>query len=154
MWKLINRFYRLSWRRKTEIITIFGLLGWYRIIVLTQPMKVWSQSLGETGQNLVYLHTPEDLLFIRKLRLDIARIAPMTWWNSNCLAQALCAAHLLRQHHVSYQLFLGVLILQNEIKAHAWLKSDNIYVTGEYEHERYHVVTTYTFKAQDHHYDI
>ena len=76
--------------------------------------------------------------------------ACFTPWNSTCLVQVLTAQRMLHQRGIAGAFYLGAasgsdVAEQPSLTAHAWLKCDNEFITGESGHERYIVVSSFSW---------
>jgi hypothetical protein len=74
----------------------------------------------------------------------LARYVP---WDAKCLARALAGKWMLQKRGIPSSLYLGVEQVQGvekQLGAHAWLRCNNMFVTGESEHKRFKVLATFT----------
>ena len=51
-------------------------------------------------------------------------------WKSECLVRALVARRMLLKRSFASTLYMGVRMENGELKAHAWLRCGDLYVTG------------------------
>jgi hypothetical protein len=141
--KTLKRFCKLSFRNKRLTLHILGLLGFYRMQVLALPFKKWVHPVGVIGLQAEPNVVTQNHALLRQLRVGIPLIAQRTPWRSNCLAQALTAAHILRQKHIAYTLYLGVNTMKPQtLSAHAWIQVGNLILTGNDHLSQYKVATT------------
>jgi hypothetical protein len=71
---------------------------------------------------------------VRRVRRALRRASKRTPWESACLARAIAGKKMLDRRGIPSTLYLGVLKDNKEkkdMKAHAWLRSGNIYLTGK-----------------------
>ena len=73
----------------------------------------------------------------------VTLISSKTPWESKCLVQALTAQRMLKSKGISTTIYLGVRKEGNEMKAHAWLRCGEYYVTGGAIREQYTVVAKF-----------
>jgi hypothetical protein len=66
-----------------------------------------------------------------------------------CLAQAVAAKMMLGRRGVPSTLYLGLAKdEQQKLRAHAWLRSGEVIVTGARERDKFHVVATFVDTAR------
>ena len=84
----------------------------------------------------------------------MASAAKYTPWQSLCLAQVLVTQRLLAKRNISGQFSLGVLRnreLTDDVgglSAHAWLQCGDVIVSGVAGHERFTVVSNFSWDGQ------
>ena len=81
--------------------------------------------------------TVAKTLIVRKALLRGLHYLP---WKGKCLIQALAAKILLKMVHLPGIIFLGVAKDEDQLKAHAWLKSGNQFICGQDGHKKYTIV--------------
>lgn len=87
------------------------------------------------------LNDPQQL---RKVAWAVHKVSGYTPWESKCLVQAIAAKRMLKSRKIVSTLYLGVARNHsNELKAHAWLRSGPVYLTGGRGHESFTVVATF-----------
>ncbi len=79
----------------------------------------------------------------RRISSRVLFVSAKTPWESKCLVQALTAQKLLKNQGISTTIYLGVRKEGNEMKAHAWLRCGEYYVTGGAIREQYTVVARF-----------
>ncbi|MCG2784735.1 MAG: lasso peptide biosynthesis B2 protein [Anaerolineae bacterium] len=143
--KKLRTFLLLPWIDKALVFEAILWLGLMRLAVLTLPFKRVSSLLGQAGASSpeAPLAPSEAQTAIRVARA-IRRTQPFTPWDSNCLAQALTARHMLARRGMPSTTYLGATIEgQKGIIAHAWLRCGPWILTGAQGHKRYKVVATF-----------
>lgn len=125
----IYKFIKLENKRKILFIKAFVILGISRALVLSISFKNLSKNLGTHSVETSYEEC-EDITVIRPIKWAVNTAAKFTPWNSNCLAKAITAQRMLNKRKISSTIYFGVIKEKGELKAHAWLRSGNIYVTG------------------------
>jgi hypothetical protein len=126
--KKVYIFIKLDYKRKWLFTLAFILLGISRALVLSRDFKALSKGFGVHGKETYEIC--EDIEITRLIQWSINTAARFTPWNSNCLAKAITAQKMLSKRKISSTIYLGVAKDNNELIAHAWLRSGNIYVTG------------------------
>ena len=79
----------------------------------------------------------------RHISWVVTLTASNTPWESKCLVQALTAQKMLKNKGISTTIYLGVRKEGNEMKAHAWVRCGQYYVTGGAIREQYAVVAKF-----------
>ena len=77
---------------------------------------------------------------VSRLVINTARYCP---WNANCFAQAIVARILLGWFGLPYRLYFGLRREDTELKAHAWVCSGQLFVTGSDGFKHHTVVGCY-----------
>lgn len=121
-------------REKWLFTEAYMLLGLMRLAVSLLPFKWLIRSLKQsTGTIAPPALLPEQ----KRIATSVARLVPAaaggTPWESVCLVQALTAQRMLKRRGIPGVFYLGVMYdadTEKKMKAHAWLLSDDIIVTG------------------------
>lgn len=109
------------------------LLGLARLLILAVSFKRLATHLGEPAAAAsLPLLAPEQQRRARLISRTVQIAARHTPWTSNCFPQAVVARWLLGWHGIPFTLCFG---LQRDadrptLRAHAWVASDRIQVTG------------------------
>lgn len=126
---------------------VWLLLGISRLAVLTVPFRHLAPLLGPNQgvECWVPLATPRQQHRGIQIGRTVRTAARVTPWDSNCLAQALTAALLLRLSGVPHAIHLGVARdrANGSVKAHAWVSSGRVRVTGGDGFRRFTVVSSF-----------
>lgn len=120
----IRAFGRLSRNEQMVFSEAYFLQLAIGLILKVIPFK-WIPGLfsGPSGQTLSA--SPLISLQIKHATQSAGRICP---WKNKCLVQSLAARRMLNRRKIISQLFLGVILTDNnKMRAHAWLK------TGDFE---------------------
>lgn len=133
-----RRFVRQHWRLQAE--TLF-YLTWCQVALRAVAFKRLAPGLGAS-----MLETPLELdpglqAIARDVRLMIRVVAARLPWASSCLVRAMAARHVLRRRGLPCTLYLGVDPKLPPLRAHAWLRSGVVYVTGAPARQAYRPVT-------------
>ncbi len=122
------------------------MLGVARVMVLTLPFARITRMLGVPGKDLKRrTFTPEQLHRAAVVSRAIQRIQPFTPWDSNCLAQAIAAHHMLHRRNLPSTVYLGAALTEQKsgLVAHAWLRCGQWIITGAVGINRYRVVASF-----------
>lgn len=132
----------MPWHYLTFIEAAFWLVI-MRVILRFVPFKHIAPRLGtareETPQTTITTHQTS----IERVRWAIHRIAPLLPGETVCFPRALAGAQMLRMRGIPSTLYLGVSLKNEEMKAHAWVRSGSIIVTGKREMPYYTPVATF-----------
>ena len=128
------------------------LMTVYRHKLKHKKFPELAKKLGEERKTsfLVPLLPNCKRIHVMSLRAALGRAVKLSPWHLNCLAQALCAAHLLRRYHVPHSLFFGVKHSTNNpaaLEAHAWVMAGRYSVCGGFSFEQYTALNCFTHHA-------
>ncbi|WP_256442620.1 lasso peptide biosynthesis B2 protein [Exiguobacterium sp. S90] len=132
---------KLSLRDVGRALEAFVLLGIARMLVLLLSFRYVAPLLGsETGEGRRQI-SPSAVTVVR---LAISRSHHRTPWTSNCLAQSLAATWMLKRRGCATTTYLGVRRdANNQIIAHSWTMTGDMFVTGKRAHERFTVTKVF-----------
>jgi hypothetical protein len=74
----------------------------------------------------------------------VSRAASHTPWQSACLVQSLAVQKMLQRRRIPGVFYLGI-FKEDEMKAHAWSQCDGIILTGKQGHEKFTVVSVFSW---------
>jgi len=132
------RFIRRHWRLQGE--TLFFLV-WCQIALRSVAFKRLAPRLGVAMQETPAELAPAHEAIARDVRLMVRIFAAKLPWTSSCLVCAMAARHLLHRRGLPCTLYLGVNRDQPPLRAHAWLRSGVVCVTGASGRETYKAVS-------------
>ena len=121
-------------RSRTEYLLFaeaWILLAFARAVLILFPFKKIAPLLGK-----VMYEVPQEALgrgtaIQQPVGLAIARACRFSPWRTKCFEQAIAAKLMLKRRGVKTTVFFGVLKdASQKIHAHAWLKSNEMIVTG------------------------
>jgi len=145
--KLASFFYKPAFS-KLWFIPVWLMLGVSRLLIVTITFRRLAPYLGKPVGVSAYSH----LLTVKQEAhaLRIARVIRLTArycpWVANCFPQAITARLLLGLYRIPYSLYFGLCRdpETKEFKAHAWVTSGRIPVSGGHSFQYYTVVGCYT----------
>jgi hypothetical protein len=115
-----------------------SLFLWFcQLLILLVPMKVYLPLFSDPKKRIFRKTTFDRVLTVRKALLRGLHYLP---WNAKCLVQALAGKLLLKFFHLPGTIFFGVLKEDGKLKAHAWLKAGNQFISGKEGHRKFTVV--------------
>lgn len=151
MTERLRKFFALDSESRTLFFQAYYLLGTIRFALLTSSFKNLVASL--TVHREVVGQAPldtESLALAHRIGWAVRTAARFTPWNSSCLVQVLAAQRMLQKRGIAGAFYLGAATGSEEgeelgMSAHAWLKCDDNFITGEPGHERYTVVSSFSW---------
>jgi hypothetical protein len=148
----LNKFIALAPRHKLILAQAWFMLGLYRAGVLLLSFKRLTRELQHHALPVPAAQLPgeqrEEALMIGRLVAAAGRFTP---WQSLCLTQVLVAQRLLARRNIPGQFYLGVrrgCELTDDptgLSAHAWLQCGEDIVNGRVGHERFTVVSAFSW---------
>lgn len=148
----LQKFTALPTRHKLLLAQAWVMLGWYRAAVLLLTFKHLASQLRHHPLAMPPPALPPDqrdeAVAIGRLVAAAARFTP---WQSLCLTQVLVVQRLLARRNIPGQFYLGVRRGRERtddptgLSAHAWLQCGDDIVNGRAGHERFTVVSTFSW---------
>ena len=86
----------------------------------------------------------------REVAWAVAAASRFTPWSSTCLVQVLAAQRLLQRRSIPGAFYIGAAAGEEGatvagLEAHAWLRCGEHFITGRSGHDRYTVVTAFSW---------
>jgi hypothetical protein len=142
-----SSFLKLSLFIQIGFIPCWLLLGIARASIFIISFKHLAPKLGiPMGVHAwVPLNSTSQQLRAVMIRRLIGLTARYTPWDSNCFPQAVVARFLLGFYNIPYALFFGLRRDEEsgELKAHAWVVTGRVFVTGGQSFSQFTVVGCY-----------
>lgn len=126
----IKTFILIDFDTKKMIISCIFITAISRYSILNVEFKHLKDKLGKTGEETPYSEELKNYNIAKKVSWIVITVSRYTPWESKCLVQAMTAQKLLRKYNIKSTLYLGVRKSENELKAHAWLRCGEYFVTG------------------------
>ena len=147
----LKAFHSLTSGQKRLFLPSYRLLGVMRFAILTRSFK--SLVAGLEVHREVYEQAPlaaGDFATAHQIGWAVRKAAQFTPWDSTCLVQVLAAQRMLQQRGISGVFYLGATTQLDEaskpgLSAHAWLKCGQDFITGESGHQRFTVVSAFSW---------
>ena len=145
----IKRFIALGRAEQGLFLLAYGILGVMRAAILLLPFKWLSRSLRQLpGPSHSVALSESQQRAALQVGEAVTRAARYTPWNSNCLAQALTAYHLLYHRGIPGVICLGAArdtAVQGKLTAHAWVRAGDTILTGAAGHEAFSEFTLFAW---------
>jgi hypothetical protein len=138
----LRRFGQLSGPERLMLAEAFFWLALARAAVVLLPFRWIAPRLGEVNRETPDELSPAEMALARRTGGMVRRASRYTFWQSNCLAQAIAAAIMLRRRRVATTLYLGVMLREKRLEAHAWLRGGAEILTGAAGRQRFRVIST------------
>ncbi len=102
-----------------------------RYKILKTPFNKLKIQLGEYNKESAEEVSIETYKKAKQIRWIVTHISQHTPWESLCLVQAMTVQKMLKKRNISTTIYLGVnKDKNNEMKAHAWIRCGQMYITG------------------------
>ncbi|MCM3131524.1 lasso peptide biosynthesis B2 protein [Paenibacillus polysaccharolyticus] len=141
MFRKVKAYFSLPSTIRRLIWEAYVLLGWARI-QKARPFAKIAPGLG-----IPMLETPvvglnrNQVIEIRNISKAVMLASKYTLWESQCLVMAIAAMKMLERRKIASTLYMGTARnKQGQLKAHAWLRSGKLIVTGADTMDQYTVV--------------
>ena len=151
MFRKIRKFFALDHDARRMLIQAWRLLGAVRIAILATSFKrlVAKLTVHREAVDQVPLNA-DSLAVAHTIGWAVRTAARFTPWKSSCLVQVLAAQRMLQQRGIAGAFYLGAAPgsegeKQQTLDAHAWLKCNDNFITGESGHERFTIVTSFSW---------
>lgn len=138
----VSKFIKISSFEKILFFEAVLLLFLVRFAIFLLPFRKIAPRLG-TNMKKTPEHVPEQSIEILQfIKYSLSRANRLTPWKNRCLVQAIAGKIMLKRRKIPSTLFLGVSKDKGKVlKAHAWLRSGEIILTGEEGREQFKVVS-------------
>ncbi len=103
---------------------------YYRLIIKNIPMKKLEPRLGKRGEESIAEESIEHLRTAKLYAFHVNRITERLPWEEKCFVRALTLRKLLGEAGIPCTIYLGVHLVDGQMKAHAWLRCGQLYATG------------------------
>ncbi|MBN2682328.1 MAG: lasso peptide biosynthesis B2 protein [Bacteroidales bacterium] len=136
------KYFRLSSsERKIFYLCVSNLFkAWYK--TRFQAPKKYLKKVGLEG-TIAKNPISEDFEYIFSVKRGIARAVKVTPFKTKCLQQAIAGKIILNKNSIPCTIYFGLSKKENKLKAHAWLKAGEVFVTGQKGHKDFTVVSTF-----------
>ena len=151
MLKKAQIFLSLSSDQKRLFLQAYRLLGTMRFAIPTRSFKSLVANLDvHRGVHDQPPLDSDDLATAHQIGWAVRKAAQFTPWQSACLVQVLAAQRMLQKRGIAGVFYLGAdnSGVEDEAPtflAHAWLKCGDEFITGEQGHERFTVVSAFSW---------
>jgi len=147
----IRKFFKLDPERKGLFIQACFLLGSIRLSLSRKTFKAHIAGLElHHGAVLQPLSEASNQKTARSVGWAVQTAANFTPWKSTCLVQVLAAQRMLKKRDIPGVFYIGAAsgVAEDErptLLAHAWLKCNDEFITGESGHQQYTVISSFSW---------
>ena len=147
----IRKFLALDWQHKRLFLQAYLVLGKVRYSLLRRPFKTLVADLDVSRDAVVQTPLqPSARATALAVGWAVRTAANFTPWESTCLVQVLAAQRLLQKRGIAGVFYLGATNTGASDEApgflaHAWLKCDGEFITGEPGHRNYTVISSFSW---------
>jgi hypothetical protein len=149
MLRPLRQFLRLDRQRQQLFLEAWRELAAARSALAFKPFKQVVDGLELRRRPSEPAALGEDAQeTARRVGWAVRAAARYTPWKSTCLVQVLAAQQMLERRLLPGAFFIGAAPGEDRgigLEAHAWLKCGEAFVTGESGHERYVVVSEFSW---------
>jgi len=151
MLRRIRKFLALDRQHKKLFLQAYLVLGKVRYSLLRRPFRKLVAGLDVSRDAVVQAPLePSARATALAVGWAVRTAANFTPWESTCLVQVLAAQRMLQKRGIAGVFYLGA--TNNRVSdespgflAHAWLKCNGEFITGETGHEQYTVVSSFSW---------
>lgn len=143
-----NRLSRYSLKKIILYGSVYVLLGLANLLIKLVSFKKLVRLISNSDRAAEAVLTPRKAARLRSIRNAIVSVSRRTPWRSKCFEQAVTASLILRVLGISHQISFGLNTDNNELKAHAWLLVNDIWVTGFMTRMGFTAVSVYFYTSK------
>jgi hypothetical protein len=132
--KAVKKFVQIPFNEKKLLIEALWELCRARLLLLLVPFRRIAPGMGEHMKETAEEPLSRHLETLGHIRRALRRASRHTPWANACLVQALAGKNMLKRRGIPYTLYLGLTKngkIEKGMKAHAWLRSGNLVLTGK-----------------------
>lgn len=150
IFRRIRKFFALPARDRALFVEAVFSLGTMRRALKRRPFRELVAGLERhPGALAASGSSTTDAVTAQAIGRAVQSAATVTPWESACLVQALAAQRMLQKRGIAGVFYLGATTpskaVDSEMAAHAWLMCGDAIITGEAGHERFTVVSTFSW---------
>lgn len=140
----LAKFLRLPHSDRLLLVEAAVWLGMARLSVMLVPFRRIAPFLGRHMSESTQSIEPGYRNLAERISWAVGTASRHVPWKCECLAQALAGKAMLKRRGVGSTLYLGVAKDNGEnLKAHAWLRSGDLFVTGVWNANQFTVISTF-----------
>ena len=151
MLKRIRKFLALDWQHRKLFLQAYLVLGKVRYSLLRRPFKKLVAEMDVSRDAVVQAPLePSARATALAVGWAVRTAASFTPWESTCLVQVLAAQRLLQKRGIAGVFYIGARNtgardVGSGFRAHAWLKCNGEFITGESGHQKYTVISSFSW---------
>jgi Transglutaminase-like superfamily len=129
--RLLRKVLQWSSADRRLVLESAVTLIWARISLLLFPFAVLARRLGVPQSETSLESDPHSDAVVARVRWAVNGVSNRLPWKSSCLVRALAGQRVLARRRLPATLYFGVRRKDEELQAHAWLRSGRIFVSGD-----------------------
>ena len=123
--KQIHKFIHLPHKEKLLFVEALFFLFFSKFLLFL-PFKYCMKKVKRKQQ----LFTNADHEILKEICIAVRRANRFAIWKNVCLVQSFAARFMLQRRNIASTMYLGLQLKnEKEIAAHAWLLSNDVYIT-------------------------
>ena len=140
----LAKFARLSGPDRLLFLEAALWLGIARLGILIIPFRRIAPFLGKHMAESPLSMEPTHRNHVERISWAVQTASRHMPWESTCLAQAMAAKGMFKLRGIQSTIYLGLAKDgEEELTAHAWLRSGDVTVVGTRGNDRFTVVSTF-----------
>ena len=117
--------------QKKLTVQVWWYAAVFRVKIKFVPMKWLEKTFGIQNEDTELGDIePAVRKRLRQISYHVNRVASHTPWESLCLVRALTAQRIMKKEGLESTMYLGVMLEDGKMEAHAWIRHKDFYVTG------------------------
>ena len=121
---------KLTYKKIILYFCVLVYLGISNVMIKLVPFAKLVRIVSNSEKTTHVVLTNKMMSRINSIKHAVYSISPITPWRSKCFEQALTASFFLKICGISHTIHFGLNNDNSDLKAHAWLTVNEIYVTG------------------------
>jgi hypothetical protein len=143
----LGKFLRLSSSEQWLLLEAAIWLGIAKLSLLIIPFRWIAPFLGRQIAETPEREKSEQKNIAEQISWAVQTASKHLPWECNCLAQAIAGKTMLTRRGITSTLYLGLTKNREEnLKAHAWLRSGNVIVIGAQGMNQFKVISAFAEK--------
>lgn len=141
---------QLSWREWRVLVEAGGWLAAARLAVWFMPFRRLAKGLGKKMAESPTTETEVQRSSAFLISWAVQGLGQRLPWMSQCLVQALAATWMLQRRCIPSTFYFGLAKdPSKQLKAHAWVRSGTLVLTGARVRDQFKVVATFSTPGLD-----
>ena len=102
-----------------------------QMLLLVLPFRHVAKWIGTIDDHRARVECLDQTPVVQQVGIAVLRAAARLPWSPVCLPRSIVANWMLRRRGIAARVYFGVAIREGELKAHAWVSTDEGYVWNE-----------------------
>lgn len=145
-----RKFLNLNRQRRRLLLEAFARLAQERWNLARTPFRDRIGCLQKNARDSRHAACGTEVESVaRDIGWAVRTAASRTPWNSSCLVQVLAAQHMLQSRGIGGVFYIGAAkgepSIDPDFQAHAWLMCGGEFISGEAGHDRFTVISEFSW---------